>query len=65
MFKIIFKILGALISIVCVLLTIYFLFANNGYGIELLKSLFSDGFFNGLKDFFVGIWEGFKFVVGL
>lgn len=65
MVKTIFKVLWAIIAILSVILTIYFLFAYDGLGIELLKSLFSNGFFNGIKDFFVGIWEGFKHVVGL
>ena len=65
MIKLIFKILWIIISIFTTILTIYFLFANGGYGIETLKSIFSDGFFNGIKEFFVGIWEGFKLTVGL
>ena len=65
MIKLIFRIIGWVISVACVLFTVYFLFANNGYGIELLKTLFEDGFLDGLKSFFVDIWEGFKHVVGL
>lgn len=65
MIKLIFKIIWYIIGILALLFTIYFLFANNGSGIEQLKSLFSDGFFNGVKDFFVDIWDGFKHVVGL
>lgn len=65
MIKTIFKILWNIIAILAVLLVLYFLFANDGNGIELLKSLFSEGFFNGMKNFFVEIWEGFKHVVGL
>lgn len=65
MIKTIFKIIWTIIAIVAVLLTLYFLFANDGNGIELLKSLFSDGFWEGFKNFFVGIWDGFKHVVGL
>ena len=65
MIKLIFKIIWYIIAILCVIFTIYFLFANEGYGIELLRSTFSDGFFNGIKEFFVGIWEGFKHVFGL
>ena len=63
--KTIFKIIWNIIAILAVLLTLYFLFANDGSGIQLLKSLFSEGFFQGIKDFFVGIWDGFKSVVGL
>lgn len=65
MIKTIFKIIWTIIAILAVLLTLYFLFANDGNGIELLKSLFSDGFFEGIKNFFVEIWEGFKHCVGL
>lgn len=65
MIKTIFKILWYIIAILAVLLTLYFLFANDGNGIELLKSLFSDGFWDGFKNFFVEIWDGFKHVVGL
>lgn len=65
MIKKIFAIIWYIISILALLFTIYFLFANNGSGIEQLKDLFADGFFNGLKNFFVGIWEGFKHVCGL
>lgn len=65
MVKTIFKIIWNVIAILAVLLTLYFLFANDRNGIELLKSLFSGGFWQGIKDFFVGIWDGFKHVVGL
>lgn len=65
MVKTIFKIIWNIIAILAVLFVLYFLFANDGNGIELLKSLFSDGFFNGIKNFFVEIWDGFKHVVGL
>ena len=44
------------------LFTIYFLFANEGYGIDMLTQIFEDGFFAGIKNFFVDIWNGFKFV---
>lgn len=63
MFKLILKIIAIIIAVVCLLLTLYFLFAANG--LEILESLFSDGIWNGFKDFFVGIWEGFKDTVGL
>ncbi len=60
------KIIGiVLLVIVCIfmlLCTIYFLFANAGYGIEVFTELFSDGFFAGIKNFFVDIWNGFKYV---
>lgn len=63
MIKTILKIIGIIIAIACAILTIYFLFAANG--IEILQSVFEDGFLNGIKDFFIGIWEGFKTTVGL
>lgn len=65
MVKTIFKIIFSIIGVFCFILTIYFLFADGGHGIESLKSLFSDGFLNGIKNFFIGIWDGFKLVVGL
>ena len=65
MVKLIFKIIWNIIAVLALLFTIYFLFANSGNGIEQLRSLFADGFFNGIKDFFVGIWDGFKHVCGL
>lgn len=65
MIKLIFKILFGIIFALTLLLTTYFLFANSGYGIETLKSVFSEGFIDGIKEFFIGIWEGFKQVVGL
>ena len=44
------------------LCTIYFLFANEGYGIDSFSQLFEDGFIPGIKNFFIDIWNGFKFV---
>jgi len=44
------------------LFTIYFLFANEGYGIDMISQSFEDGFFAGIKNFFVDIWEGMKYV---
>lgn len=63
MVKTIFKVIGIILAVICFLFTLYFLFAANG--IEILQSLFEDGIWNGIKDFFVGIWEGFKNTVGL
>ena len=54
------KIIG--IVLLVTLFTIYFLFANEGYGIDMLTQIFEDGFFAGIKNFFVDIWNGFKFV---
>ena len=42
--------------------SIYFLFANEGYGIDMLTQLFEDGFLGGIKNFFIDIWRGFKYV---
>jgi len=60
------KIIGIVFLVIFILLTtlftIYFLFANEGYGIEMFKELFEDGFFAGIKNFFVDIWNGIKYV---
>ncbi len=47
---------------IATLFTLYFLFANEGYGIDMISQNFEDGFFAGIKNFFVDIWEGMKFV---
>ena len=60
--KIIGIILLVIVLILMTLFTIYFLFANEGYGIEMLDQIFEDGFFGGIKNFFIDIWNGFKFV---
>ncbi len=60
------KIIGIVLLVIFIVLTtlftIYFLFANEGYGIDMLTQIFEDGFFAGIKNFFVDIWNGFKFV---
>ena len=60
------KIIGitllSIIGVLTVLFTVYFLFANEGYGIDMLSQLFEDGFFAGIKNFFIDIWNGFKYV---
>ncbi len=60
------KIIGIVFLVIFIvlttLLTIYFLFANDGYGIDMLNGIFKDGFFAGIKNFFVGLWEGIKYV---
>ena len=60
------KIIGIIILVLFIifttLFTIYFLFANEGYGIDMLTNLFEDGFFAGIKNFFVDIWNGIRFV---
>jgi len=63
MVKLIFKIIWIVISILTLLLSLYFLFAQSG--IETIKSIFSAGFLEGIKEFFVSIWDGFKATVGL
>ena len=65
MIKLIFKILGWIISLTCVLITLYFFFGNSGMGIDIFKDMFANGFFEGLKEFFTSMWSGFKSVVGL
>ena len=65
MFKLILKIVWYLIVILAFLFVLYFLFGNNGAGIQNLKDLFADGFWEGIKQFFVNIWNGIKFVCGI
>ena len=65
MIKLILKIVWAVIVIVAFLLAIYFLFQDQGAGIDNLKDLFSAGFIEGIKQFFVSIWNGIKFVCGI
>ncbi len=60
--KIIGITLAVIVCILIVLMTIYFLFANEAYGIDMLTELFSDGFFGGIKNFFVDIWKGILYV---
>ena len=65
MIKLIFKIIGIIFSIFCFLITLYFFFGNGAAGISIFEELFSNGFLEGIKEFFVSIWTGFKSVVGL
>lgn len=62
----ILKILGisliVIILLTLFLMTLYFLFANDAYGIDMLSGLFKDGFIGGIKNFFIGIWEGIVYV---
>ena len=60
--KIIGIVLFVLFVITTTLFSIYFLFANEGYGIDMLNQLFEDGFFSGIKNFFIDIWHGIKYV---
>lgn len=55
-------VLLVIILILAVLFSLYFLFANEGYGIDILTQIFEDGFFGGIKNFFIDIWRGFKYV---
>lgn len=45
-----------------ILLTLYFLFANEAYGISVLTKLFEDGFLGGIKNFFIDIWNGILYI---
>lgn len=65
MIKLILKIIWYIAVVLAFLLAIYFLFQDNGAGIDNLKDLFSAGFLEGLKQFFVSIWNGIKFVCGI
>lgn len=65
MIKIILKVIAYIIVVLALLLTVYFLFQDQGAGIENLKDLFSVGFLDGIKQFFVSIWNGIKFVIGI
>lgn len=60
------KIIGIVLLILYIIattfLTIFFLFSGFGSGIDILKETFADGFFAGLKSFFVEIWNGIKHV---
>ena len=60
--KIIGIVLFVLFVVFTTLFTIYFLFANEGYGIDMLSQSFEEGFFAGIKTFFVDIWHGIKYV---
>jgi len=65
MIKLIFKIIGVILSVFCFLITLYFFFGNGASGITIFGELFSNGFVEGIKEFFVSIWNGFKSVVGI
>ncbi len=60
------KITGIVLLVLFILtttiFTIYFLFANDGYGIDMISEISEDGFFGGIKNFFIDIWRGFKYV---
>ena len=62
------KIIGIVLLVITLVFTtfftLYLLFANEGYGIDMLKQTFEDGFFAGIKNFFVDLWEGMKYVFG-
>ena len=63
--KIVLKVIGYILLVLSLMLLIYFLFQDQGAGIENLKDLFSNGFADGIKQFFTSIWNGFKFVIGI
>lgn len=65
MIKLIFKILGIILSILCFLITLYFFFGNGAAGITIFKEIFANGFLEGIQEFFISIWNGFKAVIGL
>lgn len=60
------KIIGIVLLVIFIIITtlfsIYFLVANEGYGVDILSQIFEDGFFGGIKNFFIDIWRGFKYV---
>lgn len=60
--KIIGIVLLVIFGVLTTLCTVYFLFANEGYGIDSFSQLFEDGLIPGIKNFFIDIWNGFKFV---
>ena len=60
--KIIGIVLLVLYIIFTTIFTIYFFFGNEAYGVDMLTQSFEDGFFAGIKTFFVDIWSGIKFV---
>lgn len=62
--KIIGIVLLVILGVLATLFTIYFLFAQRGYGIEVLKQTFEDGFFPGIRTFFVDIWKGISYLFG-
>ena len=54
--------LVVLVVLLAFLMTDYFLFANEGYGIDMLTELFKDGVIGGIKNFFIDIWKGILYV---
>ena len=58
------KFLWILTLILVFLLTIFFLFSYHNYGINILSDVFKDGFFNGIKNFFIDLWKGILFTFG-
>ena len=50
------------IIILIFLMTLYCLFANQAYGIDMLTELFKDGVIGGIKNFFIDIWKGILYV---
>ena len=60
--KIIGIVLLVILIVVETIFTLYFLFGREGYGIDVLTQFGEDGFFGGIKNFFVDLWNGVKFV---
>ena len=54
-----------LLIVLTFLLTLYGLFANQAYGIDMLRELFKDGFIGGIKNFFIDIWKGILYVFNI
>jgi hypothetical protein len=65
MIKLIFKIIGIILIIASFLITLYFFFGNGAAGIQIFKEIFSNGFLEGIKEFFSSIWNGFTTTIGL
>lgn len=65
MFKLLLKIIWYVIVVLAFLFVVYFLFQGEGEGIHNLQDLFSQGFWEGIKQFFVNIWNGIKAVCGI
>ena len=58
------KVLWIIVLFLVFLLTVFFLFSYHNYGISVLSDVFKDGFFNGIKAFFVDLWNGILYAFG-
>lgn len=61
-FKIILKVLFIIYIVFTSLFAFYFIFANSNYGVNSIKQIFENGFFEGIKLFFYDIWKGILFM---